>query len=282
MFNREIQPPLSLPATDALDAFFNLSPDLFCIRNSEGYFTKINDRWTERLGWTEAEMRSQPWIEFVHPDDLQATWEWEAELTPSSPQPLRYKNRFRCKKGGYRWLSWRISQDEQGISYGIAQDVTEEQWRKSAVYRGGVQEAVKLRDQAIAASRMGIVIADANLPDMPLIYVNPAFEQITGYLPEEVLGVNCRFLQGPKTDQTELNRLRAAINEGCHCTVILLNYRKDGTTFWNELTISPIYDYAQNLTHFVGIQADVSDRIIAEKALRLEKNRSEQLLLNIL
>ncbi|MDB9314242.1 adenylate/guanylate cyclase domain-containing protein [Spirulina sp. CS-785/01] len=281
MSNQDTQPPLSLPVTDALDAFFNLSPDLFCIRDAQGYFTKINPRWTEQLGWTEGELLEQPWIEFIHPDDQQATWERETELSPVSP-PLRYKNRFRCKNGGYRWLAWRISQDTTGQSYGIAQDVTEEQWRKSAVYRGGVQEAVKLRDQAIAASRVGIVIADATLPDMPLIYVNPAFERITGYSPEEVLGVNCRFLQGKKTDPADLNRLRAAIGEGRHCTVTLLNYRKDGTPFWNELTISPIYDDARNLTHFVGIQADVSDRIIADKALRLEKHRSERLLLNIL
>jgi PAS domain S-box-containing protein len=126
------------------------------------------------------------------------------------------------------------------------------------------------------------VIADARLPDMPLIYVNPAFERITGYSTSEVLGYNCRFLQGNKTSQPAVAQLRAAIKAGEHCTVTLLNYRKDGSPFWNELTISPIYDDDNNLTHFVGIQADISDRIRAEQALRLEKNKSERLLLNIL
>jgi len=141
---------------------------------------------------------------------------------------------------------------------------------------------VKLRDQAIAASSVGITIADARLPDMPLIYANPAFEVITGYSPAEVLGYNCRFLQGTKTNQPAVAELRAAIKAGENCTVTLLNYRKDGTAFWNELTISPIYDNDNKLTHFVGIQADISARVRAEAALRLEKNKSERLLLNIL
>ncbi|MFW5763704.1 MAG: adenylate/guanylate cyclase domain-containing protein [Coleofasciculus sp.] len=164
----------------------------------------------------------------------------------------------------------------------MAHDVTGSNWRGSQAYRKGVQETVKLRDQAIAASSVGIVIADARLPDMPLIYVNPAFERITGYSDAEVLGYNCRFLQGKDTSQPAVDQLRAAIKAGENCTVTLLNYRKDGTPFWNELTLSPIYDDGNNLTHFVGIQSDISDRIKAEQALRLEQEKSERLLLNIL
>ncbi|HEY9651452.1 MAG TPA: adenylate/guanylate cyclase domain-containing protein, partial [Coleofasciculaceae cyanobacterium] len=199
-----------------------------------------------------------------------------------SSTPIWLKNRYRCRDGSYRWLSWRLSAYENGFSYGIAQDITESNWRGSGAYRTGVQETVKLRDQAIAASSVGIVLADARLPGMPLIYVNPAFEKITGYSAAEVLGYNCRFLQGKKTSQEAIEQLRAAIKAGEHCTVILLNYRKDGTPFWNELTISPIYDDDKTLTHFVGIQSDISDRIRAEQALRLEQHKSERLLLNIL
>jgi class 3 adenylate cyclase len=89
-------------------------------------------------------------------------------------------------------------------------------------------------------------------------------------------------LQGKDTSQPAVAQLRAAIKAGEDCTVTLLNYRKDGTPFWNELTISPIYDDNKNLTHFVGIQADISARISAEQALHLEQHKSERLLLNIL
>jgi adenylate cyclase len=264
-------------------AFFKLSLDLLCVRNTNGYFQELNDRWINTLGWTADELRSQPWIEFVHPDDVDYTEEIEAQcLTANTDSVIEYKNRYRCKNGSYRWLSWRVSPYQNGLSYGIVQDVTENTWRGSSSYRSGVQEAVKLRDRALAASSVGIVIADARLPDMPLIYVNPAFERITGYSASEVLGYNCRFLQGKRTDRSQVDRLRKAIDAGKHCTVTLLNYRQDGTPFWNELTISPIYDENDRLTHFIGVQADVSDRVIAEKALKVEKAKSEKLLLNIL
>lgn len=264
-------------------ALFKLSLDLLCVRTTTGYFQELNDLWTTTLGWTIEELRSHPWIEFVHPDDVGYTEDLEVQcLASTADTVIEYKNRYRCKNGSYRWLSWRISAYENGLSYGIVQDVTENTWRGSGSYRTGVQEAVKLRDRALAASSVGIVIADARLPDMPLIYVNPAFEQITGYSASEVLGYNCRFLQGKKTDRSQVDLLRVAIDTGEHCTVILLNYRKDGTPFWNELTISPIYDETDQLTHFIGVQSDVSDRVRAEKALQLEKAKSERLLLNIL
>jgi len=269
---------------DSLRAFFDLSPDLLCTRGSNGYFRELNSVWESTLGWTLDELRSRPWIDFVHPDDVAFTFDLEHECRTirANHTPIQLKNRYRCRDGSYRWLSWRLSAYENDLSYGIAQDVTESNWRGSGAYRTRLQETVKLRDQAIAASSVGIVIADARLPGMPLIYVNPAFERITGYCAAEVLGYNCRFLQGKDTSQPAVARLRAAIKAGEHCTVTLLNYRKDGTPFWNELTISPIYDDDNNLTHFVGIQADISDRIRAEQALRLEQQKSEQLLLNIL
>ncbi len=268
----------------SLQAFFNLSSDLLCIRGSDGYFRELNSVWQTTLGWTLDELRSRPWLEFVHPEDVAFTCDVERQCHTlrASHTPVQLKNRYRCRDGSYRWLSWRLSAYEDSISYGIAQDVTQSSWRGSEAYRTELQETVKLRDQALTASSVGIVIADARLPDMPLLYVNPAFERITGYSAAEVLGYNCRFLQGKKTNQPAVARLRTAIKAGKHCTVTLLNYRKDGTPFWNELTISPIYDDDNNLTHFVGIQADISDRIKAEQALRLEQHKSDRLLLNIL
>ncbi|NEP60967.1 MAG: PAS domain S-box protein [Symploca sp. SIO2G7] len=267
----------------SLQAFFNLSPDLLCVRSSDGYFQQLNSAWQATLGWTVEELRSRPWFELVHPDDIAFTCDLEHQCyLEESHIPIQLKNRYRCRDGSYRWLSWRLSPYKNGLSYGIAQDVTQNSWFGSEAYRAQIQEMVKLRDQAIDASSVGITIADARLPDMPLIYVNPAFEVITGYSPADVLGYNCRFLQGTKTDQPAVAELRAAIKAGKNCTVTLLNYRKDGTRFWNELTISPIYDDYNNLTHFVGIQADISARVRAETALRLEKNKSERLLLNIL
>lgn len=144
------------------------------------------------------------------------------------------------------------------------------------------EEELRLSNQAIAASTDGIVIADARKPDMPITYVNPAFERLTGYSSEEVVGRNCRFLQGNDTDQPALQELRKALRDGKGCKVVLANYRKDGTGFWNELSISPIYDADGNLTHFVGIQSDITERKLAQEALRFQQEQTEKLLLNIL
>ena len=141
---------------------------------------------------------------------------------------------------------------------------------------------LRLSNQAIAASSNGIVIADASKPDIPLTYVNPAFERLTGYTAQEVIGRNCRFLQGQDTDQPGLIELRKALRDGKGCTVVLSNYRKDGTRFWNELTVSPIYDANDNLTHFVGIQTDITERKQAQEALHDQQAQTENLLLNIL
>lgn len=124
-----------------------------------------------------------------------------------------------------------------------------------------------LLERALAAAGEGIVIADARLPDMPLVYVNPAFEKVTGYPRTEVLGRNCRFLQGKDTDPGAIGEIRRALAERRGVVVELLNYRRDGTPFWNRLTITPVHDPAGEVTHFIGVQSDVTERRQAQDRL---------------
>lgn len=114
----------------------------------------------------------------------------------------------------------------------------------------------------------GITIADARLPDLPLVYVNAAFEQMTGYSAKEVCGRNCRFLQQGDTDQPGLSEVREAIREKRHQRALLKNYRKDGTPFWNELYLSPLTDLEGRVKYFVGIQNDVTKQV--ESAARVD------------
>ena len=111
-------------------------------------------------------------------------------------------------------------------------------------------------ERAINSSSNGIVITDATQPDNPIIFVTNGFERITGYSREDILGKNCRFLQGNNSQNAAVNELRHAIAEGKECHVELQNYRKDGEFFWNELSIAPVYSSKGYLTHFIGIQAD--------------------------
>ncbi|MBD2111775.1 MULTISPECIES: response regulator [Cyanophyceae] len=142
-----------------------------------------------------------------------------------------------------------------------------EQMQQADLERQRLRETLRLQERAIAASSNGIVITDARQPDNPVIYVNPAFERITSYAAAEALGRNCRFLQGGKHDQPGLETLRQAMASGQGCTIEAINYRKDGQQYWNQLSISPIYDPQGQLTHFVGIQTDISDRKLAEAQL---------------
>jgi two-component system cell cycle sensor histidine kinase/response regulator CckA len=127
---------------------------------------------------------------------------------------------------------------------------------------------LNLRDRAIQAVSQGIVITDSHLPDNPIVYASPGFERMTGYATKEVVGRNCRFLQGRETDQTSAAELGRAIRETRISTVELLNYRKDGTPFWNSVTVSPVVDVNGAVTHFVGVQTDVTDRRQLEAHLR--------------
>ncbi|MEG4808784.1 PAS domain S-box protein [Microcoleus sp. F8-D3] len=131
-----------------------------------------------------------------------------------------------------------------------------------------IEEVWRLYDRALAATSNGIAIADATLPDKPIVYCNRAFERITGYDRTEIIGHNCRFLQGPDTDRAAVDRIRVALKEQHDCKVVLKNYRKDGTPFWNELTISPVRDSSGIVTHFIGVQSDITDRFQAEEALK--------------
>ncbi|MBE9184405.1 PAS domain S-box protein [Microcoleus sp. LEGE 07076] len=139
-----------------------------------------------------------------------------------------------------------------------------------------IEEVWRLYDRALGATSNGIAIADATGPDKPIVYCNQAFERITGYSSSEIIGHNCRFLQGPDTDPAAVAQIRTALKEQHDCKVVLKNYRKDGTPFWNELAISPVRDSSGSVTHFIGVQSDITDRKQAEEALQQaeEKYRS--------
>lgn len=123
----------------------------------------------------------------------------------------------------------------------------------------------KLLQLVIDASNDGIVVAEHEGDDNILIYANKAFERMTGFSADEILYQDCRFLQGDEPDQFARKLIRHALEKGQHCRQVLRNYRKDGSAFWNELSITPVYDDAQNRRYFIGIQKDVSEQVLAQQ-----------------
>lgn len=123
----------------------------------------------------------------------------------------------------------------------------------------------KLMQLAVDASNDGIVIAENEGDDNILIYANKAFERLTGFSADEVLYQDCRMLQGNDRDQFARHAIRDALNKGRPCRQILRNYRKDGSSFWNELSITPVFNDAEKLMYFIGIQKDVTEHVLTQQ-----------------
>ncbi|WP_173917840.1 PAS domain-containing protein [Halobacillus sp. Marseille-Q1614] len=134
---------------------------------------------------------------------------------------------------------------------------------KSVDYLNEIQQNEFIK-AAIDHVGAGVVISDPEQIDNPIIYINKGFEDLTGYEPEEVLGMNCRFLQGKDTDLNAVKTLRENLKASKPIQIELLNYKKDGTPFWNDLQIFPVYIEKMEQNYFVGVQKDITKRIDAE------------------
>ena len=126
----------------------------------------------------------------------------------------------------------------------------------------------KLLQLVVEASNDGIVVAEQEGEDNILIYANPAFERLTGYSVDDILYQDCRFLQDGDRDQPGLAAIREAVRNNRPCREVIRNYRKDGSVFWNELSITPVFNEADQLTYFIGIQKNVSAEMEALQRVR--------------
>ncbi|TYB79477.1 PAS domain S-box protein [Bizionia myxarmorum] len=150
-----------------------------------------------------------------------------------------------------RFYEGRIVKKDNANFLAIVRDITEKR---------SVDDSLYLRNSALAAIINGIVITDSRQRDNPIIYANQAFKDTTGYESADFIGKNCNFLQGEDQNQEEIKIMSSAIKKGESCHVVLRNYRKDGTLFWNEISLTPIFNNNDILTHFISVQNDVSAR----------------------
>lgn len=148
--------------------------------------------------------------------------------------------------------------DGHAVVVAIVRDISE---------RRRAEQALRLRTRAVEAAENGIIIVNVRHPEQPIEYVNPAFERMTGYASADVVGRNCRLLQGKDTDQPELEHLRSALRAGTEGHALLRNYRKDGRQFWNQVTISPVRDDNGTITHYLGVLNDVTELTIYRREL---------------
>lgn len=220
------------------DGFFTL--------NTRWYFTYVNREAERILKRREGELLGQYiWRSF--PDARGSRFESEYQRAANQQQAVHFEAYYPRLD---LWLEVHAYPSSEGLAV-YFRDINE---------RKATEHQLKLLERSVESSTNGVVIVDAQQHDLPMVYVNSAFERITGYSRNEALGRNCRFLQGEETDPNTLNQLREGIAAQREVHVVIRNYRQNGTVFWNDLYISPVRDENGQVSHFIGVQNDISEQ----------------------
>lgn len=252
---------------DQLQAILDNSGTMIGLKDLDGHYILVNQEFADifadgdkdyLLGKKDSEIFSSHVASGLQEHDNSVL---------QSKRSLQFEENITNTQGLRTYLTTRfLVSNADNIPYAIcmiAKDIT---------YRKLTEMQLLMRNQAIEHSPTGISIADTRLPDMPLIYINPAFELTTGYAALDVIGRNCRFLQGDDRDQQGVHEIRHAINNEQPVTVVIRNYHKSGRLFYNELSLAPIHSEAGELTHYVGMITDVTERI--ESEVKIQKQNA--------
>lgn len=237
----------------------------------DGNITYANDNFCEASGYTREELLGKNHRILksgAHgPAFYKGMWQ---TLADGDPWHGQIKNRR--KDGGFYWVEATISPmfGSHGERIGYISVRTE------ITSTMELLESQRLQARVIEMAGDSIIIADARLPDIPLIHVNPAFEEMTGYSLGEILGKNCRFMNLDDRDQPGLEAIRAAVREGSEVRTVIRNYKKDGSLFYNEIHLFPVIDERGGLSHFVAIEQDVTKRILLEDSLKKAKEAADR------
>ncbi|MGP9765328.1 EAL domain-containing protein [Halomonas sp. AOP13-D3-9] len=229
---------LTMTLDSITDSFFTLDTD-WC-------FSYVNREAERILRRREGELLGQNiWQSF--PDAVGSRFEKEYQRAASEQIAVHFEA-FNPRLNS--WLEVHVYPSPEGLAV-YFRDINE---------RKATEHQLKLLERSVESSTNGVIIVDAQRADWPIVYVNAAFERITGYSRSQALGRNCRFLQGEETDPATIKQLKVGVAEQREVHVVIRNYRRDGTVFWNDLYISPVLDESGHVTHFIGVQNDISEQ----------------------
>jgi len=252
----------AIPTTEQLQRFFDLSLELLIIGSGDGHFSVVNPAWEQTLGWTQAQLKSEPFLSFVHPHDQQDTATEMAAISAGSPA-ISFLNRMRTNDGAFRTLRWSATADESGRIYAVARDVTEFEDAVAASHRNEELWKAVLRtaaDPIILIDEVGVMIR-----------VNAATTSLFGYQKDQMLGQNVSMLM-PEPYRSEHDAYLARYLSTGEARVIGIGreveaQRADGTIFPMSLAVSDVDD-DDGRKMYTGIIHDLSDRFAAEARLR--------------
>ncbi len=247
-----------LETTRELEGFFDVALDLLSIADTDGNFVKVNRAWADILGYNPAELERKKFLEFVHPEDMAATYQAIAELSKEQ-EVVDFTNRYRTKDGSYRYIEWR-ARPRGNIIYSAARDITDRKLKEDALRAS----EKKYRSIIRAAINVSLIVTDLNTAIMEF---SPGAEQIFGYRKEEVIGKHVGFLH----EEEEARNLPEYIEklhqnrEGFSLETKLI--RKSGEVFTALFNLEPLFDAEGNLVGTLGISIDISHRKRAEAKL---------------
>ncbi len=248
------------------------SPFGIVVMDCNGRVEYCNTSFTAMTGYTLQDIGGADPLAWNPAEEIRTTYQ---QLLASQTPNDSWNNDFESqrKDGSRYWERQVVStlRDTNGQHTHlivVKQDITERKQK-----RDGYERTRRLQEQALISSSNGIMITRSDAEDHSIVYVNPAFERITGYAAEEVIGREGRFLVRDDLAQPALEIIRNALRGKCEGTATLRNYRKDGTLFWNELHIAPVHDLTgESTTHFVSVINDVSERVQYQQALEYQAN----------
>jgi len=222
----------------------------------DGRWLRANQKMCQIVGYSLDELLSKRFQDLTHLQDLEADLAHVRQILAGDAKTFSMEKRYFRKDGSVVWVNLSCSiilRPDGGPDYFIAliEDISERVYAK---------ESLLVSDLALKAISQGVLITE---PDGRIVRSNAAFSLITGYSETEVLGQTCKFIQGALTDSQTLASIRMAMTNGMAFSGDILNYRKDGATFWNELSISPVFDAQGVLIHFIGIIRDITQRKVA-------------------
>lgn len=232
-----------------LQQFFNLSQDYLCVANTAGFFETLSPTFSRELGFSDEELTSKPFMQFVHEDDIEASQK-EIEKLAQGINTINFEGRFKCKEGGYKLLSWNASPDkETGLLYAIARDITQSK---------KINEENKRLSLVAKGTDNIIVITDK---DKRIEWVNEPFVTLTGYSLEEVIGKKPgKILQYEGTDKNTVLQIREALNNQTSFKGEIKNRSKSGKKYWLEISISPVFNDNNELINFIAIESDITEK----------------------
>ncbi|WP_436535768.1 PAS domain S-box protein [Actinoplanes sp. HUAS TT8] len=243
--------------SDQVDHFFEMSGDLLCIVDRDGYFQRLNPAWERTLGFTLGELMSRPYLEFVHPDDAERTYADARQMLAAGVRLANFENRFQCRDGSYCWLSWSATLADGGaMIYGVGRDTTAQ--READHNQAFLASIVNSTDDAVIGKTL----------DGTIISWNAAAERMYGYSAAEAIGRSIRILTLPGQFD-EIEKILAGLRAGgpvVHRES--LRRRADGSRLRVSLTISPIRDRNGSIVGAASIARDVTAHAAAEQRFR--------------